>query len=288
MMGSNVGEQQFIWSREGEIIGLAEAVAAEYCPAGRFDPTLVLRENDITISFGYYRQAFDGMLEHYRSRFHIYCNLDRVEREDAPRARFTIGHELGHFFIDEHRNALKSGRAPAHPSVCEYESDLTVEREADTFASHLLMPTSLFTSLVRRNKPGLVGILVLAQHFGTSITSTAIRYAKADIIPCTLVKWSQRGFEWRWFSAETFRVKLRKTTDDLRRLPEDCPTRRALSGETPPPTGFFEAGTTADSWFPFLGHFDSRNVILIEQAVPLGRFGVLTFLYPHEGSYGRS
>ncbi len=287
-MRPNLTELQPVWSREREIIELAEAVAAEYCPTGRFDLVPILKDNTVTISFGHYREAFDGMLEHYRSRFHIYCNLDRVEREDAPRARFTIGHELGHFFIDEHRNALSSGRAPAHPSVCEYESDLLVEREADTFSSHLLMPTSAFNGLALRNERGLAGILRLTQHFGTSITSTAIRYAKAEIVPCTLVKWGRNGLEWRWFSAETFRVRLRRTTDDTRKLPEDCPTRRVLSGETPPRAGFFEAGTTADSWFPFLGQFDSRNVVLVEQAIPLGRFGVLTFLYPHEGSYGRS
>src|ERR1035438_576059 len=47
-------------------------------------------------------------------------------------------------FIDEHRNGLASGRVLAHPSKCEYESDLEVEMEADTFASNLLMPQARF------------------------------------------------------------------------------------------------------------------------------------------------
>ncbi len=89
----------------------------------------------ITVSFGRYGDAFDGMLEHRAGRFHIYANLQRLLREDSPRARFTLGHELGHYYIDEHRNALTAGAVPAHRSGSEYESRLLPEQEADCFAA---------------------------------------------------------------------------------------------------------------------------------------------------------
>ena len=61
-----------------------------------------------------------GMLEHRGGRpacwsggWHIYCNLDCVGQKDSPRARFTLAHELGHYYIDEHRNALVAGRGAA-------------------------------------------------------------------------------------------------------------------------------------------------------------------------------
>lgn len=267
-----------------DIASLADAVAAEYCPQGPFDPRPVLDDNDITISYGYYSSAFDGMLEHRSQRFHIYCNLDRVDAVDSPRARFTVAHELGHFFIDDHRNALKSG-APPHGSRSEFESNLLVEREADHFASHLLMPSTQFFRVARRNRPGMNGILGIAKHFGTSVTASAIRYAKAEIVPCVVIKWSPTDFQWMWISTEPFRARLRTVQKNLNALPSDCPTRIALARAEPPACGYFEAGTTAACWFPYLSDFDSRNVILREQAMQLGRFGVLTFLFPVDSSF---
>jgi hypothetical protein len=269
--------------REQEIGTLAEAIADEYFPGTSFNAEPVLDDCAITLSYGRYREAFDGMLEHKNLRFHIYCNLDRVQRQDSPRARFTVAHELGHYFIDEHRSALASGRAPAHPSRCEYESTLVVEREADHFASHLLMPTEPFRKLARAHKPGLSGILAIAEYFVASVTSTAIRYAKEETVPCVVLKWGPDGVcQWRWISTETFRVRLRTTFSDQSKLPVDCPTRRAILGEKAPKAGYFEAGTTAAAWFRFVNDYDYRNVIFIEQAITLGRFGVLTFLFPEE------
>lgn len=273
-------------ARLDELAALAEAVSREYCPIAPFDPAPALDDNEITISYGHYDSAFDGMLEHRKQRFHIYCNLDRVSSADSPRAKFTVGHELGHYFIDEHRNALSSGAAPAHGSQCEFESKLSVEREADHFASHLLMPSAEFDQMARRQKVGLAGILAVARHFGTSVTSTAIRYVQTEIVPCVVIKWSPTDFQWKWISTEPFRARLRSVTKSLSSLPDDCPTRIALSGATAPPSGYFEAGTTAASWFPFLGDADTRNVILIEQAMQLGGFGALTFLFPVDSSFG--
>src|SRR5262249_251364 len=156
----------------------------------------IAKAQGLTLSFGSYGDAFDGMLECRGARFHIYCNLDRVEHPESSRSRFTIGHELGHYFIDEHRLALLSGRAPAHPSRTEYESKNLVEQEADHFASRLLMPTERFTEVARRAKLGLGGVLSLARELRTSVTSTAIRYAQLDLVPCAVVKWSAQGYAW--------------------------------------------------------------------------------------------
>jgi Zn-dependent peptidase ImmA (M78 family) len=271
-----------------ELAALAEAVSRDYCPGHRFDPLPILEDNEITISYGSYHSAFDGMLEHRSNRFHIYCNLDQVESRNSPRARFTVGHELGHYFIDEHRNALKSGRTPAHGSRSEFESNLLVEREADHFASHLLMPASEFQKIALRQRPGLAGILDIARNFNVSVTSAAVRYVQSDMVPCVIVKWSPTEFQWQWVSTEPYRARLRGVTKTLASLPQDCSTRIALSGATAPSCGYFEAGTTTASWFPFLNDSDARNVILIEQAIQLGRFGVLTLLFPADYSHARN
>lgn len=271
--------------RKEEIAGLAEAVADEYFPKGQVGPEAILDAREITLSYGHYDDAFDGMLEHKNGRFHVYCNLDRAERASSPRARFTLAHELGHYFIDEHRNALRSGRTPEHGSFCEYESRNPAEKEADHFASNLLMPEGRFKVAARRYQAGLAGILPLAAQFATSVTSTAIRYATLNIKPCAIIKWSAESYQWKWLSDEARMAKYWKTIESVAAVPPDSSTGRALRGEDIPSPGFFQAGTTAAAWFPSLTHDSYRNVILIEQAVSLGRFGVLTFIYPESGNF---
>lgn len=283
---SEASRRQFVPQlREVEIAELAEAIAEEYFPKERVEPAQIAKAKGITLSLGSYEGAFDGLLEYKAGRFHIYCNLDRVETRDSARARFTLGHELGHFFIDEHRNALREGKTPPHPSVCEYESKNAAEQEADLFASNLLLPARRFTAEAKTVGVGIPGIVVLAGHFGTSISSTAIRYASLGIKPCTVIKWSPSGYAWKWLAEGTREAGFRKTIEKTSDIPPGSATARALSGEPVPTTGYFQNGTTAGFWFPFTSKGGFRDEIMIEEAIPLGRYGVLTFLYPEAGSF---
>ena len=266
-----------------EIAELAEAVAEEHCPHGCVEPVMIARANAITMSFGHYGEAFDGMLEHKTGRFHIFANVEQTGDKDAPRTRFTLAHEVGHYYIDAHRCALAAGKSAAHRSLCDYESPILAEQEADHFAAHLLMPTARFVKKARVAARGLAGILSLAHAFGTSLTSTAIRYADADVGPCAVVKWTWRRYSWKRLSSATLQARLGRSFETPGDLAEGSPTRRALSRETPPEPGYFRAGTTVSAWFPRVGSGDFRDAILIEEAIPLGRFGVLTFLYPESG-----
>lgn len=283
MTTNNLSEE-----RLSEIAELAEIVADEYCPKGRVDPERIVHAVGLTLNYGAYLDYFDGLLEHKSRRFHIYCNLDRVENARSGRAHFTIAHELGHYFIDEHRNALAAGVVPAHPSFCEHESELLVEREADHFASNLLMPTARFSKACRSKRVGLESILALAELFGASITSTALRYTQLGIVPCAVFKWSGATLQWRWLSTETFSARFGAVVRSAAELPPDSPTARALRGETPVDKRYFEAGTTVSAWFRKIEDGSYRNDILIEQAISLGRFGVLSFLYPEAGMYSFS
>jgi len=128
-------------------------------------------------------------------------------------------------------------------------------------------------------------VRVLAETFQTSLTSTAIRYAQLDVLPCTVIKWSPDGFGWKWLSRDTFLGRYLKTLERPEDLPPDSATACVLRGDSLPPAGFFENGSTAAAWFRRVDDASARNVILIEQAVSLGRFGALTFLFPEAGSY---
>ena len=272
--------------RAGEIAELAECVADEHCPTDPVNPERIARAKRITVSFGEYGETtFDGLLEHKAGRFHIFCNVERVGQRDSPRGRFTLAHELGHYYIDEHRLALSRGRVGPHGSQCEYESPILAEQEADLFAANLLLPCARFVQRARGVSVGLEGILKLAERFKTSITATAIRYAAADITPCAVIKWNWNGYAWKRVSDSAFRAYLRKTYEAARDLPPDCPTRKALARQAPPECGYFQAGTTAAAWFPRIKTGEWRDAIFIEQAIPLGRYGVLTFLYPKRRKY---
>lgn len=58
--------------------------------------------------------------------------------------RFTVGHDLGHYFLEGHIQALFGAGQQFHQSESGFTSDDKYEREADSFAAGLLMPKPLF------------------------------------------------------------------------------------------------------------------------------------------------
>lgn len=277
MAKSNVVNPRLSAQREAEISELAEFVAEDRFPAKRIDPAVIAESVDVAVIPGHYEDKFDGMLEHDCGRFFIYCNLDRVESLESPRARFTLAHELGHYYIDEHRNALKSGQAPKHASHCDFESKNPIELEADHFASCLLMPSERFRRRAKSLPSGLEGIRKLASEFGTSITSAAIRYAKLDIRKCVIIKWDLDGYGWKWLSPSAYAEGWRKTIEEPAKLIVDSATEKIIAGSANK-AEIVSTGTTASHWFPFVFPGSIRDEILREEAVSLGRFGALTFL----------
>jgi hypothetical protein len=91
--------------------------------------------------------------------------------------RFSVGHELGHYFLEGHVDHLlpKNG---AHASRAGFVSGDPHELEADNFAAGLLMPAGLCKRLIARRDPGLPAIESLAGDCRTSLTATAIRFAE--------------------------------------------------------------------------------------------------------------
>ncbi len=265
--------------REEEIAELAEFLANDRFPTTRIDPEAIAKSEGIGIIPGNYGDAFDGMLEHDAGRFYIYCNLERVESLWSPRARFTLAHELGHFFLDEHRNALKSGQVPSHPSYCDHESKNPIELEADHFASALLMPSDRFRKRAKKLAAGLEGIRQLANEFGTSLTSAAIRYAKLDIMTCVIIKWNMDGYGWKWLSSSAYELGWRKTIEEPAKLVPGSASECIFAGNSDARNEIQRTGSTATYWFPFISPSSVRDCIIIEEAISLGRFGSLTLIY---------
>lgn len=139
---------------------------------------------------GDFRDRFDGQLEYHRTknRFVLFYNTkyDRIAGQHHPRTRFSIAHELGHYFLDAHQAYLRR-TGKSHPSKGEFLSDRNIETEADAFAAGLLMPAALLGPKVNDGEMSFADIQAWAGDFGTSITSTARRAVELSDFPCALV-----------------------------------------------------------------------------------------------------
>jgi predicted transcriptional regulator len=89
--------------------------------------------------------------------------------------KFSIAHELGHYCIDGHSDALLANGV--HYSQAGFRSSDPFEQEADYFAAALLMPELAFRKEMNRHDPGLACIEALRKACETSLTATAIRYS---------------------------------------------------------------------------------------------------------------
>lgn len=271
--------------REAELSDLAAAVVETHCADGRIDPEKIVHAKEIPLDYDNYADAFDGMIEFANGRFYIHCNLDRENLPGTPRARFTLSHELGHYFIDEHRNNLASGRVRPHPSFSDKcVGDLLVEREADFFASRLLLPDARFQQATKNCRTGLAGIDSVAGKFEVSLTCASIRFVTAEVWPCVVIKWSSEGYAWKWCSKQFWSLGYRKTVESSAALPEDSATARCLQSNGTE-RSIIEMGTTASAWFPSVSARSIKNIVLREEAIALGRFGVLTVLTLHNGRF---
>lgn len=101
--------------------------------------------------------------------------------------RFTIGHELGHYFLDGHPEELQK-IAPIHLSRAGFSQGKDfIELEADHFSAGLLMPSRLVKNALGRQPVGLEGVLALAKEANCSVTAAAIRAAQCSPYPLAIV-----------------------------------------------------------------------------------------------------
>ena len=262
--------------RHRDLAELAEAVAETCSDSGRVEPARALDLEGAQVRYGDFHDAFDGLLECRGGRFWAYVNLPRNGgHPDAPRARFTLAHETGHFFIETHRRALLAGQPP-HGSTTDFASHLRVEQEADLFAAHLLMPAARVRTRHRRAAPGLAGVLALADAFGTSRTSTALRVAHLDLAPCAAIRWRPDGSSWAAVSASLRALGLTAPITHADQVPRGGATHCILhSGQSDAP---LQTGATAAFWFDRVRPGGPRDATLHEEAVGLGPHGAITLL----------
>ena len=257
---------------QNEIDAIASEVRAmmnQHSPP--IDVLEVARQEGVLLAPGNYGDEFDGRIEFHPK--HAKFILFYPHPKDAAyptRIRFSISHELGHFYLPEHRRLLLAGRS--HYSQTGFVSDNALEKEADFFAASLLIPTDVLQKFCAKKEfYTLKELIALGNLWQTSVTSAAIRYTQWASECCAVVlsrnkrvifyipsdDAGYRGFQW-----------LGKQ--------EVAPRSATIEAHNHQGTGrVFEQSSRTDMWFS-----DRRaSVKLWEEAFPLGYTGlVLTTL----------
>jgi len=184
---------------------LAEFMALQYDEKITPLEKIVLDEK-LSVFYDCYENAFDGMTIYDKGKFYIHLNTDRGNRNNSERGRFTLAHELGHYFIDAHRIGLKKGLLEAHPSETNKKQYTTIEREADYFASCLLMPEVRFRKDIAGKKFKAEIIDLLKTEYKVSRTACALRFADIGNCPIMVIYAENGHIKWR-HSSNDFRYK---------------------------------------------------------------------------------
>lgn len=120
-------------------------------------------------------------------------------------ARYVLAHELGHFFMH------KTEFIPHLDSevTLDYFQNGKQEKEANDFASELLIPAKSFRDRILGSQPSPRLFKSLSEFYHVSQTSILFKYVDHGNFPVLLVC-SQNGKVKFWKSSEDFRFKVRE------------------------------------------------------------------------------
>ncbi len=200
------------WKLDQAAYEAAEAKGEEIarlhdCTSAPVDPFRIVdaEQSLIHIEGDDFGDAFDGRLSYVGPRF-LLCYNTKYDRwphrgSHHPRTRFTIAHELGHFFLEEHRRTLVLRKA-THASFTEFAASTRVERQADSFASGLLMPKYLLAPRINQESdPEPEVIRALASEFEVSMTGLLVRWVRLSHFPCATLCIREGRIAWGFVSA---------------------------------------------------------------------------------------
>lgn len=186
--------------------------------------------------------------------------------------RFSISHELGHYFIEGHPEHVFRG-GDIHASQAGFCSKDEIEKQADYFAASLLMPMGLFKKATNSFSDGLTAVKGLQTLCKASLEATAIRYVESTSEAIGVVISKGKLVQYSSFSDE-FKEIAKSRLKRGEWLPKSSCTFRMNSSEEAVFSGeSVEDEISADEWFAGL------KGSISEEAIGLGTYGkTLTML----------
>lgn len=236
------------------------------------NPISIAQERGIEVIAKPANPGVSGMLVRLGNDF-IIAYATHIDNEAFQ--RFSISHELGHYFLPGHVEAVTDSSG-IHMSRAGGVSTDRYEIEADQFAASFLMPRHLFFPALKRLKQGLSAVESLAALSKTSLHATAIRYVECTRDAVAIVVSVGNRID-HCFMSES--LKAVNGIDWIRKrdaLPRNTPTF-AFNQNTENVRYAVRTEGTADfqDWFG-----GSRNIEISEDIIGLGSYGkTLTVLY---------
>lgn len=192
-------------------------------------------------------------------------------RNSSERIRFSIGHELGHWH--HHRGRiLFCGKN----EVENLDSDtLNPERQADTFASDLILPNYLLHPRLRKiRRMTLAAVRELRDEFSASLTATLLKIVQYNRFPIVIACYNKK--KRRWFRRAEIVARWWYPLEQLDRATFAADMLFNGGAEQPWPRKM-----GADAWFNFK---NCDRFEVEEQSFMLPNEEVLTILtIPEEG-----
>jgi len=261
-----------------DIAELAEDLGNRFLFRGKVNLEKIAKGKRIHFIESNYGNHFLGQLVHYSKRFYILLNTDQLSKSESGRVRFTIAHELGHYFIDGHRTKLAKGISLSFKGELSEQECKKIEIAANHFAANLLMPKTHFIKFAKKLEPGLAGIFILKTKYDTSIESTTKQYVNLDLSASVMIKWrADHTFHYAWCSKsfveitglKKYPLPIRFDTEYIRNQVEIINS----SGND-----YIESATPLSRWISITMQGTSKDILGLEQTVKLGDFGGITLL----------
>lgn len=181
------------------------------------------------------------------------------------RERFSVAHEVGHWTL--HRG--QSFRCRVDDPAANLASNRPLEKEADTFASHLLMPGPLFNPIVKSfGRPGFKQLSEIGAQFDTSLMATTLRLVNVNTLPTIVASYGSAGLRWHVAARD---VPKRWW---LKRSPDEDSFAYDLLNHGKACNGLGKQ--SADAWFD---NDDAGRYEVLEQCVPSVGGEILVLLY---------
>ena len=190
----------------------------------------IAKDADIPVDFRFHKDRL-GWIENRNGELRIFIDPE-LPSVSPPLYRFTLAHELGHFFIPAHWSSLMAGQGIYYEVLPGKLPTLVPEQEANYFAASLLMPDPEFLRQVEGTSLRLTLLRDLKETFAVSLECAAIRHVQTAAGLCAVIVIPPKGQPWM------------EVSEGLKRMGVNRDSKLAPCGRSP------ESGDNAlGNWF---------------------------------------
>ncbi len=180
--------------RKKQISDLADFISESFSEEFVTNVESILENEGIYLHEDHYGNAFDGSLVFDEKNYHIHINKDKGNYTNSVRGRFTIAHELGHYFLEDHHKNLVVNEP--HFSSFNLDNSNLIEEEADFFAACLLFPYNKFRATCNAKKISAELIYEISNTFKASKIATIKRFCEIGSHEIFVVYSKDNSIKW--------------------------------------------------------------------------------------------